>query len=116
MEIHIGQRIKQTAKSKGIGATELGRILKRTRANIGQIFSRKSIDPELLYKISKVLDYNFFDLYAEKFRQEKGIKHPAQALEVQLKAQIKTNEMQQKYIELLEEKLAAKNESPRKRG
>lgn len=116
MEIHIGQKIKQIAKSKGIGATELAKILKRTRANVGQIFSRKSIDPDLLYKISKILDYNFFELYAEKFRQEKGLKSPAQDLETQLKTQKENNELQQKYIELLEEKLIAKKENLKKKA
>ena len=34
------------------------------RTNIYRIFNRKSIDTDLLFEISKVLEYDFFTLYS----------------------------------------------------
>ena len=63
-EIHIGQRIKEVFDTKGITVTEFARRINKSRENIYSIFSRKTIDTGLLLTISKVLDYDFFELFS----------------------------------------------------
>lgn len=58
--MHIGQLIKAKAKELNVGTTELARRLKVTKQNVYGIFNRESIDTELLDKIGRILDYDFF--------------------------------------------------------
>ncbi len=58
--MHIGQLIKAKAKEMNVGTTELARRLKVTKQNVYGIFTRESIDTELLDKIGRILDYDFF--------------------------------------------------------
>ncbi|MGV3632269.1 MAG: helix-turn-helix domain-containing protein [Bacteroidota bacterium] len=62
-ELHIGEAIKDIFESKGMTISEFSRRLNNSRENVYSIFKRKSIDTALLYKISMVLDYNFFELF-----------------------------------------------------
>lgn len=64
LEIHIGQRIKEVFDTKGITVTEFARRINKSRENIYSIFSRKTIDTGLLLIISKVLDFDFFELFS----------------------------------------------------
>jgi len=57
--IHIGSIIKKVLKEKSMTITEFARKINRERTTAYDIFERKSIDIELLIKISKVLDYDF---------------------------------------------------------
>lgn len=63
IEIHIGQLIRQKQEEKGIKISELARSIHCDRSNIYNIFSRKSIDIELLINISKALDFDFISNY-----------------------------------------------------
>lgn len=63
IEIHIGQLIRQKQEEKGITISELARSIHCDRSNIYNIFSRKSIDIELLISISKALDFDFISNY-----------------------------------------------------
>ena len=63
-EIHIGQRIKEVFDTKGITVTEFARRINKSRENIYSIFSRKTIDTGLLLTISRVLDFDFFELFS----------------------------------------------------
>jgi transcriptional regulator with XRE-family HTH domain len=63
MIIHIGNKIKSTVTKKGISVSEFGRRINMSRENVYSIFKRKSIDTELLSRISKVLEYDFFQYY-----------------------------------------------------
>ncbi|MFT5779217.1 MAG: hypothetical protein ACI837_002174 [Crocinitomicaceae bacterium] len=63
MTLHIGEKIKEVAKSKRIGSTEFGQLINTSKQNIYGIYSRKSIDSELLPKISDALDHDFFQYY-----------------------------------------------------
>ena len=63
MAVHIGNEIKKIAKAKRIGPTELAKEISTSKQNIYGIYNRKSIDTELLYKISLALEHNFFELY-----------------------------------------------------
>ena len=57
--IHIGSIIEETLTKKPMKVAEFARLIDRERSTVYDIFERKSIDIELLIKISKALDYDF---------------------------------------------------------
>ena len=63
MSAHIGKIIKETLKSKNIDVADFAHKINYTRGNAYKIFNKKSIDTDLLFKISKVLDENLFFNY-----------------------------------------------------
>lgn len=63
MDIHIGKHIQKQMKEQGRSASWLARQLCCDRTNIYKIYNKKSIDTDVLQKISYLLGYNFFDLY-----------------------------------------------------
>jgi hypothetical protein len=64
MEIHIGQLIKKRLQETGVSKTEFARRINKTSQNVYDIFERKTIDTGLLYTISTILDFNFFEPYS----------------------------------------------------
>ena len=58
-DIHIGSIIKKVLDEKSMSVTAFADKIHRERTTIYSIFKRKSIDTDLLHKISKVLDYDF---------------------------------------------------------
>lgn len=60
--MHIGIRIKEVldSKSKGQTVTWFAQQLHCDRRNVYSIFSRASIDTDLLRRISIILDHDFF--------------------------------------------------------
>jgi len=61
--IHIGEKIKQRAKELRIGPTELAREINTSKQNVYGIFKRESIDTDLLLKLSRALQLDFFTYY-----------------------------------------------------
>ena len=61
--INIGEKIKQRAKELRIGPTEFANMISSTKQNIYSIYNRKSLDTQLLTKISQALDFDFFRYY-----------------------------------------------------
>lgn len=69
--IHIGRHIETILHKQGKSITWFAEELCCSRRNIYKIFSRKSINTYLLWKISKVLHHNFFsDLSSELTRKD----------------------------------------------
>ncbi|MCB9232498.1 MAG: hypothetical protein H6581_12585 [Bacteroidia bacterium] len=66
MKLHIGERIKKRARELRIGPTELGLLINTSKQNIYGIFKRKSLDTELLWKVSVALKYDFFASYTSE--------------------------------------------------
>lgn len=65
--IHIGELIRERLCEIERTPTWLARKINCDRTNIYKIFQRASIDTELLARISRALDYNFFiDLSEEQ--------------------------------------------------
>ena len=60
-EIHIGERIKEIFKQKNISITRFAEQLHCDRANVYNIFRRKTIDIYLLLKISEILNHNLVE-------------------------------------------------------
>jgi transcriptional regulator with XRE-family HTH domain len=63
--IHIGKKIKEVLDQSGMTVTEFSKRISTSRENVYGIFKRKSIDTEMLLKISKALNYDFFRLYTD---------------------------------------------------
>lgn len=57
--IHIGHLIKSVFDASGMTVSELARKIHCERTNVYKIFNRRSIDVELIVKISKILNHNF---------------------------------------------------------
>jgi len=75
MPIHIGKEIEKIAESQGVGQTELGKRIFTTQQNVGNIYTRATLDVDLLLLISKALKFNFIELYYNEeplkdFRQQ----------------------------------------------
>lgn len=58
--LHIGHLIKSVFDESGMTVSELARRLHYERTNIYTIFKRRTIDVELLAKLSEALNHNFF--------------------------------------------------------
>lgn len=65
LNVNIGLAIEQRVNELGISKSELARRLGIAQQNVNKVvFSKESLDTAKLMEISKALDYNFFDLYA----------------------------------------------------
>lgn len=65
--VHIGNIIKQKFEESHLTMNDFASKINRTRSTVYDIFNRKSIDTDLLLKISEVLNYNFLsEVYIEK--------------------------------------------------
>ncbi len=58
---HIGRLVKSVFDRSGLSVSEFARRIYCERTNVYTIFNRSSIDVDLLVRISKALDYNFFE-------------------------------------------------------
>lgn len=65
-EIFIGKIIEDELRNQERSVVWLARKLNCNRTNIYKIFHRASIDTELLLKISKILNRNFFMYYVAR--------------------------------------------------
>lgn len=72
-DIHIGKEIHQIFISKGLTVTEFAKRINKSRENMYHVFNRKSIDTDLLLKISEVLEYDFFTVYISNSAEKKEI-------------------------------------------
>lgn len=68
VDIHIGILIEKELKRQERTPTWLASKIYCSRTNIYKIFQRKSIDSETLYRISIILNHNFFEYYNEKLK------------------------------------------------
>jgi len=67
--MHIGRLIKKQMETQGKTTSWLARELSYCRTNVYKIYDKKSIDTDLLLRISSLLKYDFFELYSEKIRR-----------------------------------------------
>ncbi len=61
--IDIGKEIKKVLNEKSIKTAHFAKKLDTTRQNASDILTRQRIDTELLAKISRILEFDFFSLY-----------------------------------------------------
>ena len=54
---------------RGMTVSHLARLLSCERANLYRLFEKDSIDTRLLLRISRALDYDFFQLYSNELQK-----------------------------------------------
>jgi len=70
-EIHIGKKIQYVFNQSGLTVSQFARMLEVQRTRIYNIFESKTIDIDLLCKISDVLHYDFLkEVYLKKRETE----------------------------------------------
>lgn len=62
--IHIGEKIRQKVEEQGHTSVWLARELGCHRTNVYKIYDKRSIDTSVLLRISRILHYDFFQLYS----------------------------------------------------
>ena len=67
---HIGQLIRDELKQQGRTVTWLAKAINCDRTNIYNIFERESIDTNLLARISKALNRNFFETLTQELNSD----------------------------------------------
>lgn len=66
--MNIGARIKNVLQQKGHTAMWLADRIPCERSNVYNIFKRQSINIELLYDLSVILEHDFFKELSDEFR------------------------------------------------
>lgn len=66
MAVHIGKKIKDEVYRQGISVSAFAKKISRSRNVVYDIFDRESVDTDLLNKIGKVLNCDFFSLYSSQ--------------------------------------------------
>jgi len=66
-EIHIGKKIQQVFNQSGLTVSQFARMVEVNRYKIYNIFESKTIETDLLCKISDVLHFDFLlEVYIKK--------------------------------------------------
>lgn len=71
--VHIGSLIKQELERQERTPTWLARKIACERPNVYYIFSQKSINTDLLLRISRALSFDFFAAYSDELQE--GVKN-----------------------------------------
>jgi len=66
MEIHVGKLVLDKLKERGMKKSEFARRINKSRQNVQDIFKRESLDTHLLFDISVVLEFNFFEILSDQ--------------------------------------------------
>ena len=66
--MHIGKRIKEVLDDQGRSASWLASKIPCERTNMYDIFKRKDVSVEMLFKISSILGHDFFLELSEELR------------------------------------------------
>ena len=67
--LHIGQLIQAQLKKDQRSVGWLSRQIPCSRNHVYKLFKRSSLDSELLFRISVVMQFNFFQYYTTAFLQ-----------------------------------------------
>lgn len=70
--VHIGKRIEQVFTEKGMTKGNFADRVGVHRNTVKTLFEQAHIDSQLLYQVSKVLDFDFFTILSEDFRTKTG--------------------------------------------
>lgn len=68
--MNVGLRIKNVLMEKGLSANWLAGQIPCERSNVYNIFRRESINVDLLFVISTLLEHNFFKELSDEFEAE----------------------------------------------
>lgn len=68
-QLHIGSIIQEKVKELGWTDTAFANKIDTSRQNVSSIYSRPSIDSNMLFNISQATGFNFFDCYMQTSEQ-----------------------------------------------
>lgn len=68
--IHIGRIIKDELEKQGISKTQFAELLHTHRSNVYKVFEHSYINTDLLYRISLILDIDFFAFFSEELHYD----------------------------------------------
>lgn len=102
---HYGQILERAIRRNGNSISDVARLLNINRRSVYNWFNQPQLRPEILYKIGRVIDYDFSVDLPHLFTPEDFIKKPR--LTINKEGQLMedssgTCTWQQKYIDLLE--------------
>jgi len=63
--IHIGKYIRSRVNESNLDSFRICRFMKCSEEELDEIYVSKNLDTEVLLKISKILEYDFFRLYSQ---------------------------------------------------
>lgn len=69
-KVPIGKEIQAVVRKRGMKVEELAKRLNVSKPNIYDIYRRNTIDTGLLERLCNVLDHNFFEVFANKYRTQ----------------------------------------------
>ena len=72
--MHIGNLIRQKVREQNKTSDWLAEQLSCSRTNVYKLYDKKSIDTDILFRISSILKFDFFSIYSEEVLQ-KGLSH-----------------------------------------
>ena len=64
--MHIGKLIREKVKEQNKTSVWLAQQMSYSRTNIYKLYDKKSIDTDVLFRISAILNFDFFSLYTEE--------------------------------------------------
>ena len=65
--IHIGHLIREQLKADERSVSWLAREIHCTRNHVYKIFNKNTLDASLILRISKVMNFNFFQYYTMEY-------------------------------------------------
>lgn len=68
--LHVGELVKNVVHEQGRSVTWFAKRLGCTRPNVYKIFAKENLDISLLWRISNILNYNFFMRIGELYHDE----------------------------------------------
>lgn len=72
--VNIGKIIEDEFNASGLQVSYFAQKINTSKRNVYNIFKRKSLDTNLLLKISEILEKDFFSIYSDKLKKtENGI-------------------------------------------
>lgn len=102
---HIGEMIAARLAELGMTKAEFGRRIKTSRQNVSLILAREVLDSGTIWKSSRVLGVNFFDLIGEALCTAHGVGDDGKAevaSEVEVKLRIPNSEVLGAVVRLVE--------------
>lgn len=103
--IEIGKEIKKVLDQRGMTQAQFAIMINKTRQTVQDILVRKSIDTELLLKISEVLGFDFFALYSQSQPYVLEVQNELKVAEAEVTYLTKQNRMSQQLAERQEEEI-----------
>jgi plasmid maintenance system antidote protein VapI len=121
MSFHIGKLINEQLKKIGMTKSEFARRIASSPQHIHYVLQRNSIDTDLLQKVSRTLDYDFFQHYLGLKSTAKG-NHELIGISsneirqelIAVKAEIETIKRQNEYIREIVELIKPSPDSAKK--